>query len=1048
MATQGMKNLETLHIRKIMDRIREIRERFIYSNRIPVEDVAIAETMEHLSIRDAKQLKYIHVKDGHQWGRNWGTAWFRLRIHIPKEFRDESVKLLFDLEKSESLIFRGDVPVQGLSWSREDYLLTDRARGGEANELYVEAGANARLGEFRIRTMRQPEIAILNREVWDAYWDLSALADFIDPDVHYNWLKKPYPILPDTDSRRARIIYALNRAVDVFDYGHPSREALCEQAKEVRRILKSVYACHAHDSAQCCTAMGHAHIDVAWLWPLSETVRKTGRTFANVLELMDRYPDFTFTQSQPHLYEFARDRYPALYRRIRERVKEGRWIPVGCTWVEPDCNVTGGESLVRQILFGTRFFEQEYGVRSSVLWLPDVFGYPASLPQIMKRSGIDYFFTTKISISQFTRFPYHSFYWEGIDGSQVLAHLLPNEEYSSEMEPWLIRMGENDYAEKDRCPIQMLLYGRGDGGGGPSQDHVERLSRYRDFEGLPKIESGSPEDFFCRLDRESENLPKWVGELYLELHRGTYTTQAYTKKCNRQAEFQLREVEILSSINMLFGAKYEQKRINDAWKIVLLNQFHDIIPGSSIDEVYVESDRQYAEVLKDAGEISETAFNRLAKRIDTRGDGQAVFSFNTLSWDREDIVSVPAEGLRKGASYIAVDSDGQENPVQIGADGIARFVGRVPSIGYNVFHIRKGRVDLPAIHVDSLGMENEFVRVSFDRQGRIRRIYDKSSKRDVLQTGAMGNRFILFEDKMASTGEAWDIDIFYNDKPLVIDGAFESIEIVEQGPIRSVARITRTISRSRITQDVILKANSSRIDFATMVDWGNEKDVLLKVAFPVNVRSEKARYEIQFGSIERPTHWNTPQDFARFEVPAQKWADLSEGNYGVSLLNDCKYGYDIKDNIMRLTLLRAPKVPGKTADVNKQHTFTYSLFPHAGDFSADVVKEAYELNVPIRTMKVNNSAGDLPPKMGWLSIGGSNVVIDTVKKAEDDSGIIVRLYEAHGWRGRHILETSLPVRHAFETDLMENTIEEMRLKNGKITMDIKPFEIRTLKLVP
>jgi alpha-mannosidase len=437
----------------------------------------------------------------------------------------------------------------------------------------------------------------------------------------------------------------------------------------------------------------------------------------------------------------------------------------------------------------------------------------------------------------------------------------------------------------------------------------------------------------------------------------------------------------------------------------------------------------------------------MAKRIDTLGNGYAVLAFNSLSWDRKDIVAVSAEGLERKIPYIAVDSDGEEMPVQIGADGVARFIGKVPSLGHSVFHIRKGRSDFPALHVSPFSMENDCVRVLFDRQGRIRKVYDKKHERDVLDPDSLGNRFIVFEDKMASTGEAWDIDIFYNDKPLETDGTFETIEVVERGPVRAALRISRTISRSRISQDIILRADSPRIDFATTVDWGNEKDVLLKVAFPVNVRSEKARYEIQFGSIERPTHWNTPWDFARFEVPAQKWADLSEGDYGVALLNDCKYGYDIRDNVMRLTLLRAPKVPGKTADVNKRHTFTYSVFPHAGDFSAGVVREAYELNVPIRAMKVINSEGDLSPRIGWMSISGSNVIVDTIKKAEDDSGIITRLYEAHGRRGRHILETSLPVKHAFETDLMENVIGELKIRNGKIAVDIKPFEIRTVKLI-
>ena len=1047
MATQGMRNLEKLHVNKILDRVREIEQRFLYSERMPVADVAIAETMEHLTLAEAKKLEYRPAAEGHRWGKNWGTAWFRLRIRVPAAFHGEAVKLLFDLENSECLIHRDGSPVQGLCWSRKDYQLCDKARGGERIQLYIEAGANARLGTFDVRSMNQPEIAVLNRDVWDAYWDLSALADIIDPAIHYDWTGKPYHLASEDDTRRARIIYELNRAVDLFDYRNPSREELRQQARTVRKSLKCIYDCKASASAQTFAAMGHAHIDVAWLWPLAETVRKCGRTFSNVLELMESYPEFTFVQSQPQLYEYTRERYPSIYKQIRERIDEGRWFPSGCMWVEPDCNLTSGESLVRQTLFGTRYIKQEFGRDTRVLWLPDVFGYSAALPQILKRSGIDYFFTMKISISQFTSFPYHSFHWEGIDGTRVLSHFMPAEEYSSEIEAWLVRTGEHRYAEKDRSPIQILPFGHGDGGGGPARKHIERLQRYRNLEGMPKLESMSPEEFFARLESESENLPRWVGELYLEFHRGTYTTHGYIKKCNRQAEFLLRETEMLSAFSAATGGRYEQKRLNDSWKLVLLNQFHDILPGSSIDEVYEDSREQYARVFEETGAVKDRAFAHLAKNVDTRGEGVAVLAFNSLSWDRTGVIETSGKGLRKGNSYVATDTDGSEHPVQIGFDGTARFVGNLPSIGYGVFHIRRSGSEGAPIEADEGGMENERVKVRFDRQGRVRRIYDKMARRDVLEPGKAGNRLILFEDKMATSGTAWDIDIFYNDKPLEIDGELQEVEVVERGPVRSVVRFRRTLSQSAITQDVILTAGSPRIDFATRVEWGDEKDVLLKAAFPVNVRSERARYEVQFGSVERPTHWNTPRDFARFEVPAQKWADLSEGDYGVALLNDCKYGYDIKDNVMRLTLLRAPKHPGKTADVNETHNFNYGILPHTGDFTNGLVREGYEFNLPVSAEPVKTSGGRLPAQGSWMSISGDNIIIDTVKKAEDDDGIIVRLYEAHGSRGRRALYPSLPVERVVETNLMEKEEEEVTIRSGKVTLDFKPFQIRTLKLL-
>jgi len=1046
MTRESIENLETLYIKKISARVKEIGERFIYSSRHPVQDVAMAETMQHLTVTEAKRLKYKPVPDGRRWGKNWGTAWFRLRIRIPTGFRGETVHLLFDLENSECLIFRDGKPVQGLCWARKIYMLTSEAQGGESLTLYIEAGANARLGQFAVRTYHEPEIAVLNREVRDAYWDLKALADIIDPEVHRDWTGKPYRT-PDHDTRRAQILFVLNKAVDLFDYRNPSRAELRRQAKAVCNALRPVYGCQARDSAQVFATMGHAHIDVAWKWPLAETIRKCGRTFSNVLALMDENAEFIFVQSQPQLYAYTRERYPTLYSRIRLRVEEGRWIPGGCMWVEPDCNITGGESLIRQILFGTRFFNREFGYRPTTLWLPDVFGFSASLPQLLKRSGIHYFFTTKLAINQFNSFPYNSFYWEGIDGSEVLTHFMPAEEYSSEIEPWLLRSGERDYAEKDRSPIQMLPFGHGDGGGGPSRWHLERFNRYRNFDGMPRLEYMSPEEFFRRLESESEKLPKWIGELYLELHRGTYTTQAKTKQNNRRAEFLLRETELLSSLAFMLGNTYEQERINDAWRTVLLNQFHDILPGSSIDEVHHESELQYKTVFHELDEIQEDALRSLSANVQVKHKGRPVFVFNSLSWERTGLVEVKLNSLKNDQSYVAIDGEGNERPMQIGDDKVARFVGTVPSIGHAVFYIQKGTTKQSTLKASKRRMENECLRIEFDRHGRLTRIYDKQVDREVLQSGEIGNRFILFEDKMASTGAAWDIDIFYNDKPLEIDGDFESMEIVEASPVRSVMRIKRSIGQSRLCQDIILVCGSYRVDFVTTVEWGDEKDVLLKVAFPVNIRASGARYDIQFGSIERPTHWNTSWDLARFEVPAHKWADLSEGNYGVALLNDSKYGYDIKDNVMRLSLLRAPKDPGQSADVNRTHAFTYSLLPHTGDFRDGPIRAGYELNTGFVARPIKAANGNTPARRSYVSVDQDNVIIETIKKAEDDDGIIVRLYETNGWRGNVTLRAFLPVDKVIETDLMENEEQEIPFKDNEIRLYFEPFQIRTLKLI-
>ena len=1142
MANQAMQNLERLYVTKIRKRTDEIG-RYVWSDHVPIDDVALAETPDHLSPAEAARLKYAKVADGHRWGTPWGTGWFRLRFAIPKAFRGETVSLLFDPE-GECIVFRDGKPAQGLDRNHKDYVLAGRAKGDERVELYVEAGANEAFGGFSTRTMHAPKLAVFNADVWTAWHDLAALAGLIDP-------------LPNEYTRRAQIIHGLSKAVDLFDYQDLSSNALRASARRVREAIRPLLDAKANASAQTIACMGHAHIDVAWLWPLAETIRKCARTFSTAVELMERYPDYLFCQSQPHLYEFTRDRYPLLYRRIKAKIKQGQWIPTGCMWVEADCNVTSGESLVRQILFGTRFFKQEFGHEVACLWLPDVFGYSAAMPQLLKRSGIDYFLTQKISWCQFTTFPYHTFHWEGIDGSTVLTHFPPANDYNSQLRADQMIGAAGRYRERDRSPIQAVPYGFGDGGGGPTKEHLERMSRYADLEGVPHLKPMAPREFFETLERESSDLRTWVGELYLELHRATLTTQAHNKKLNRRCELALRDAEMLSALGLAAGGRYPQKALNAAWKTVLLNQFHDIIPGSSIGLVYQDSDRHYAEVLEAAGGITAKALSRYAEslfRADARplegwegeapaeprtgvaldtktavragrtaarleprppstrsaaetgtGEGMPVVAFNSLGWERDDLVAAKVPGLRRDRRYVAVAPDGTETPVQLCGDGLTRWRATLPSVGHAVFHIRAGSTDAPDVQATEQGMENDFLRVRFDRQGRIRGLYDKRAKREVVAPGARVNQFILFEDKPCNW-DAWDMDIFYNDKPLVTDGELLGIEVKETGPVGAVVRIRRRISKSVVSQDLILVAGSPRLDFLTTVEWGDEKEVLLKVAFPVGVRSDKARYEIQFGNVERPTHWNTPQDFARFEVCGHKWADLSEGDHGVALLNDAKYGHDIRGNVIRLSLLRAPKTPDPHADVNKPHTFTYALLPHAGDYKSGVVRQGYQLNVPVlaeaipvggvstrrgaRGMETSRpqalSVGGVSTRRGirgmetsrpqalpvggvstrrgirgmetsrpqpWpaiasqLAITGDNVVIDTVKKAEDDDALIVRLYEAHACRGRRTLRLGLPVARVIETDLMEREERELQLRNGKVSLDFRPFQIRTLKLV-
>lgn len=1047
MAKDSMERLENIYLKKILRRTEEIGS-YIWTEHRPIEEVGLAETQEHLKLRQAEALRYRPARPGQGWGKPWSTAWFRLTIRVPQEFKGRAVGLLFE-PGGESLVFLNGRPLQSLGHMRKDCLLLERARGGERLTVYVESGANNVFGRFLQPIYARPLLAVFGAEVWTAYWDLKALADMVDTRlVNTCWVDSAATghALDRDDTRRARLLFGLNKAVDLFDYRHTDAASLAASARRVSSALRPLYQARANASAQTIACLGHAHIDVAWLWPLAETVRKCGRTFSNVVGLMEKYPEFIFCQSQPHLYQFTRDRYPSIYREIKRRVRRGQWVPTGCTWVEMDCNVTSGESLVRQVLFGTRFFRQEFGLEPDCLWLPDVFGYSAALPQILRRSGVRRFLTQKISWNDTTAFPHHSFYWEGIDGSRVLSHFLPGNDYNSLLEaPHMISAARN-YRQKDRSPIQAILYGWGDGGGGPTAAHLERRRRYHDLEGMPKLRPMTPNEFFDRLEKQSADLPLWVGELYLECHRGTYTTRARNKRQNRKAELLLHDTEWLMSLDAAFGGSYDHRRLAEVWKLILLNQFHDIIPGSSIDEVYRDSDRDYAQVFATAEDLKSRALGRLASRVDTRGQGRPVVVFNSLSWPRTDCATIEAGTAKDAGPLVARSADGASLPVQVGCDGQARFIVPTPSLGYCVFHLTQGRTDAPAVKATPRLLENDHVRARFDARGRLVSLVHKALGREAIAPRSPANQFMLFEDKTVACGPAWDIDIYYNDKPVEIDGRLLSAEVVEQGPVRSVVRFRRAISKSTLTQDVILHAHSPRLDFQTRVDWGDEKDVMLKVAFPAAVRTDQARYEIQFGNLPRPTHRNSPQDMARFEVPAHRWMDLSEGDFGLALLNDCKYGHDTLGNVMRLTLLRASRSPGATADVLQTHEFTYSLLPHAGDYTRGVVRAGYELNVPTTAVPARASAGSIGSEASFFEVSGQNVILETVKQAEDGQGIIVRLYEAHGCRGRRTLRTSLPVAAAVETDLMEREERKLPVRGGRLSLDFLPFQIRTVKL--
>jgi alpha-mannosidase len=800
---------------------------------------------------------------------------------------------------------------------------------------------------------------------------------------------------------------------------------------------------------------GHAHIDLAWLWPVAETRRKGRRTFATVLDLMERYPDFTFNQSSAQLYAWIEEDAPDLFARVKERVAEGRWEPIGGSWVEPDSQITGGESYVRQLLYGQRAFQAWFGKRSRVAWLPDVFGFSGGIPQLLRGAGIDGFFTTKLNWNEENFFPYDLFTWEGIDGSRVTANMFrnlsPAHGYNGNIAP-LDALGTwRNFGGKRQHPESLFAFGWGDGGGGPSARMLENYARIREFPALPLLRMAHIEEYFAALPESG--LPVWVGELYLEFHRGTLTTQARTKALNRAGEHRLLEAEAFAAIAQLSGFSYPHDEIETAWKTVLLNQFHDIIPGSSIAEVYQDTIPELEGVVRTATAVRDAALAHLggmrqdtpsSPRVTVANAALAPRPLTVLLAGRDDASSVTAP-------------DGAPLPAQPVEEGLlvhdsARVV---PGLGWLNLSLAPGvpRPAAPgssAVRAKQLAggtmLENELLRIEIGDDGTLRHVVDKAvGDRDALAD--RGNQLWVYVDK-PRTYDAWDIEENYEDEGNEIEGV-ESIEVVETGPLRGAVRVRRTWRDSRIEQTYRLLAGSRRLDIATRIDW-HERQTYLQARFPLAVHSHEATYETLYGVTRRPTHRNTSWDAARYEVSGHRFADLSEPDYGVALLNDAKYGYSARGNVLALSLLRSPLFPDPGADEGR-HAFTYSLFPHPGDWTeGNVVGEAFALNSPLIAAP---AAGGGPQGEidHFLDLDGLPLTLGSLKRAEDGEGLILRLHEPHGNRGRGTLRFPIPLRRIDRVNLLEELAEgsaPMLVDEGRaVHLDVRPFEVVSLRLI-
>ncbi|MET9686991.1 glycoside hydrolase family 38 C-terminal domain-containing protein [Streptomyces sp. NPDC006514] len=946
---------------------------------------------------------------GDPWGPAWGTTWFKVTGTVPTDWAGRTVEAVLDLGfdrmmpgfQCEGLVHRADGgEVKALNPYNDWVRVADRAEGGEHVEWYVEAASNPVLvdhaatyegdlptsGDQPLYRLARMELTVFETEVWELVQDLEVLYDLMTQ-------------LDTADARRHEILRALGAALDALDLGDVPGTAAA-----ARGCLARVLAAPANASAHRISAVGHAHIDSAWLWPLRETVRKVARTASNMVNLMDQHPEFVFAMSQAQQLDWIKTYRPELFERVKKKIADGQFVPVGGMWVESDTNMVGGEAMARQFLYGKKFFLDEFGIETQNVWLPDSFGYTAAMPQIVRLSGSQWFLTQKISWSQVNRFPHHTFWWEGIDGTRVFTHFPPVDTYNSDLGGAQLAHAARNYREKGHGSRSLVPFGWGDGGGGPTREHLARARRQRDLEGSPRVRIERPDAFFERARAEYEDAPVWAGELYLELHRGTYTSQAKTKQGNRRSESLLREAELWTATAAVrvAGYAYPYEDLERIWKTVLLHQFHDILPGSSIAWVHREARETYAAVREELQGITLAAQQALA------GQGSEQLVFNCAPHTRR---GVPAGGAGR--------------PAEAGEP-----------------------VTVEERHGGGHILANGRLLVEIDGRGLIVSVYDLEARREAVAPGAAANLLQIHPD-FPNMWDAWDIDAFYRNR--VTDLVeLDRLEVTGSGPRSATVRVTRSFGRSGAVQQITLRAGAKTVDIVTEVDW-HETEKFLKAAFPLDVKAERTASETQFGHVYRATHTNTSWEAAKFEICAHRWIHAEEPGWGVALLNDSTYGHDVTRDVradggqtttVRLSLLRAPRYPDPETDQGS-HTLGFSLAPGAG--IGDAVREGHALNLPERVVC---GAGPVAP---LVAVDEDAVVVEAVKLAEDRSGdVMVRLYESRGGRARATLTAGFPITDAVESDLLERPLAGSAVgvptPEGRIPLTLRPFQIVTVRL--
>ncbi|MBQ0105643.1 MAG: alpha-mannosidase [Armatimonadetes bacterium] len=1010
-------------------RIKEL-SKFVVSDRMALEPW----TVRHAKYTDFGKYEYTddfsEIKVGDIWARTGETAFMKASFVIPEKWEGKYVAFDY-MTGGEGLLTLNGKPYSGADDNRGYIRIADFAKSGEKFDFEIEIKTGG-YWEYLPDENNSTKPYILSKS------DLFVIDKNIEK-IYYDFYFRYETAKGMKDELlRDRIMEIMYNAFRLVDFTLTERPEFKEELKKADEFLEEkLREIDWHKPLGKVWYSGNSHIDVMWLWPLKETQRKVGRTYNTLVSLMEEYPEYIFNFSQVPLFKYLEKNYPETFAKVKKLIDEGRVEPIGGTWVENDTNLVSGESLVRQCLYGQRYMRGVLGADVRIGYIPDVFGYSYALPQIYKKSGLDYFITTKLSWQDTNRFPYQVFWWEGLDGSRVLTYLPLRY-----VDPMTDLTDHRDtimdlYKDRLKCPDYLNLMGWGDGGGGPTRQSIEAVRRFDNMPGFPEGKFTRVHDFFDNVVSKCEGLPVYNDELYFEYHRGTYTSQANNKKNNRKSELALRDAELLS---VVAGGDYPKEELVSYWETVLLNQFHDCIPGSSINEVYKDSGKDYEKILTGARNIIDKALKAIADNADTEGKGVPVFVYNTLSHERSDVAEVAWEGSK---NVVVCDSEGTLIPSQIEGDKLVFVTDYIAPMSYDVYFVKEGRYK---DEEESLSFENNVVKTPFyeigiNPDGTLGAIWDCECDRNVLPKMARANVLQLFEDKPTDY-DAWELEHDFENRKWEFKKT-EGPVIAESGPVRMVIRTKYATEKSTLVQDMTVYANKPTIDFRTKVDW-HEEHTLLKAAFPVDIRSSKATYEIAYGSIERSTTNNTSKEQAQWEMSGHRWADLSEADYGVSILNDCKFGWDIKGNLMRLTLLRSPKSPDPEADMGC-HEFTYSLFAHEGNLLDETIDYAHDLNSPLYAFVTESHEGDdVAP---FVQIESGNVIVDCVKQAEDDDSVIVRLYEPYGTRSNVFLHFAKDIVSCTETNLLEEEIKsDVDIEEDMISFFIKPFEIRTFKI--